>query len=338
MNGLPFPPGREEADGHGPVLLALRALGLGDFATAVPALRALERSAPSWRRVLAGPPWYRDLLALAGLSWEVLPTEPLAVPGWDSASPPDLAVNLHGRGPESTAALAALSPRVMWAFGHRTAVDREGPDWPPGVHDAEVWCRLLREHGTAADPTDLRWPRPVRTTRLPDTVIVHPGAAAPSRRWPVERFARVARHLAGSGLRVLVTGSRQELSRAEAVAAEAGLGPGSVLAGRTGLVELARLVAGAGLLVCGDTGVGHLATAYSTPSVRLFGPVSPELWGPLVDRDSHRCLWAGRRGDPHSEQLDPGLESIGVEEVLAACAAALDAPAPFPVHGEGSGR
>ncbi|WP_433697338.1 glycosyltransferase family 9 protein [Nocardiopsis sp. CA-288880] len=338
MNGLPFPPGREGADGHGPALLALRALGLGDFATAVPALRALERAAPAWRRVLAGPPWYRDLLALAGLSWEVLPTEPLAVPGWDSAPPPDLAVNLHGRGPESTAALAALSPRVMWAFGHRTAVDREGPDWPSGVHDAEVWCRLLREHGTAADPTDLRWPRPERTTCLPDTVIVHPGAAAPSRRWPVERFARVARHLAGSGLRVLVTGSRQELSRAEAVAAEAGLGPGSVLAGRTGLVELARLVAGAGLLVCGDTGVGHLATAYSTPSVRLFGPVSPQLWGPLVDRDSHRCLWAGRRGDPHSDYLDPGLGSIGAEEVLAACAAALDAPAPAPVYGEGPGR
>ncbi|WAE71424.1 hypothetical protein OUQ99_19545 [Streptomonospora nanhaiensis] len=64
-----------------------------------------------------------------------------------------------------------------------------------------------------------------------------------------------------------------------------------------------------------------------------------ELWGPLVDRDSHRCLWAGSRGDPRSERLAPDPESIGAEEVLAACAAAPGpSPAPSPARGEGPGR
>jgi hypothetical protein len=319
---LPFPSGAGGPDGSGrPSLLALRALGLGDFATAVPALRALERAMPSWRRTLAGPSWYRDLVALAGLDWEVLPTEPLCVPG---SGTPDLAVNLHGRGPQSTAALAALAPERLWAHGHPSAPRWPGPEWPEGVHDARIWCRLLRLHGVAADPEDLRWPAPPEregAVAAGDTAIVHPGAASGSRRWPVERFARVAEDLAASGLRVLVTGAQNETSLAERVAEAAGLGGRAVLAGRTSLDLLARLVSQARLVVCGDTGIGHLATAYGTPSVRLFGPVSPRLWGPLVDREIHVCLWAGRLGDPHSATLDPGLDAIGVEEVVAACRA-----------------
>src|SRR5207237_79615 len=40
-------------------------------------------------------------------------------------------------------------------------------------------------------------------------------------------------------------------------------------------------------LVCGDTGVAHLATALGTPSVLLFGPVPPSRWGPLADPELH---------------------------------------------------
>ncbi len=45
--------------------------------------------------------------------------------------------------------------------------------------------------------------------------------------------------------------------------------------GRLGLGGLAGRVASARLLVCGDTGVAHLATACGTPSVLLFGPTDP---------------------------------------------------------------
>ncbi|WP_236568135.1 MULTISPECIES: glycosyltransferase family 9 protein [unclassified Nocardiopsis] len=318
--------------------MASRALGLGDFATAVPALRALERALPAWHRILAGPPWYRHLVSLAGLDWEVLPTEPLCVP--DGAAAPDLAVNLHGRGPQSTAALAALAPGRLWTHRHPSAPQWSGPEWPGGVHDAEVWCRLLRLHGVAADPDDLRWPRPPldEDADARGTAVVHPGAASESRRWPAERFARVAAHLAACGLRVVVTGSQREACLAERVAEAAGLEPGAVLAGRTSLDLLARIVAGARLVVCGDTGVGHLATAYATPSVRLFGPVSPRLWGPRVDREIHACLWTGLPGDPHGSALDPGLAAIGTEEVLAACESVLAATASRAAAPEDTGR
>jgi ADP-heptose:LPS heptosyltransferase len=100
-----------------------------------------------------------------------------------------------------------------------------------------------------------------------------------------------------------------------------------VWAGRTDVVTLARLVAAAGRVVCGDTGVAHLATALRTPSVVLFGPTPPSLWGPPSDRPWHRALWAGGTGPAHGPHADPGLLRISVEDVLGALASLPSAPA-----------
>jgi ADP-heptose:LPS heptosyltransferase len=91
-----------------------------------------------------------------------------------------------------------------------------------------------------------------------------------------------------------------------------------VLAGRTGLAELAALVADAALVVCGDTGVGHLATAFGTPSVLLFGPTPPKLWGPPPSATRHLTLWVGDVGDPHGQEPHSGLLLLEKERVLAA--------------------
>ena len=87
---------------------------------------------------------------------------------------------------------------------------------------------------------------------------------------------------------------------------------------RLSLLELVALVGRARLVVCGDTGVAHVASNYRTPSVLLFGPVSPAAWGPPAD-GPHRVLWHGDgTGDPHGQQTDPALLAITVPEVLAA--------------------
>ncbi|MDQ3973416.1 MAG: glycosyltransferase family 9 protein, partial [Actinomycetota bacterium] len=93
-----------------------------------------------------------------------------------------------------------------------------------------------------------------------------------------------------------------------------------VLAGRTSVLELACVVAGAERVACADTGVAHLATAVGTPSVVLFGPTPPSRWGPPADRPWHRVLWAGSRGDPHDGRPDAGLLGITVADVVQALA------------------
>jgi ADP-heptose:LPS heptosyltransferase len=289
-------------------VLVLRALGLGALLTAVPALRALRRSRPGERIVLAAPAALTPLALLTGAVDAVLPQ-----PGLDRplrTEPPALAVNLHGRGPESVRLLAATRPRELWSYGM-------GPQWTPGRHEVDRWCELLRWYGGPADPADLGLDRPDVPSPAPGAVVVHPGAASGSRRWPVDRYAAVARALAADGHRVVVTAGPGEHELAAAVGAEP-VG--------TGLLELAALVAGAALVVCGDTGVAHLATAYGTPSVLLFGPTPPAEWGPRSG--PHTVLWTGGGpGDPHGTTPDPALLAIGAGEVTSAARRLVRAPA-----------
>ncbi|WP_084219455.1 glycosyltransferase family 9 protein [Spirillospora albida] len=302
-------------------VLVLRALGLGDLLTAVPALRGVRRGLPGARITLAAPAALAPLAQATGAVDDLLPLDGLDPPP-APIGPVDVAVNLHGRGPESHRLLAALGPGRLVAFAHPGVPHTEGPDWDPDEHEAGRWCRLVRAHGLDADPADLDLPVPAVPSPAPGAVVVHPGAACGARRWPAERFAAVAAALRDAGERVAVTGGAGEALLARRVVDLAGLGGGACLAGRTGPAELAALVAGARLVVCGDTGVAHLATAYRTPSVLLFGPTPPARWGP-PDRAQHLVLWAGRCGDPHGRDPHPGLLEITTADAVAAAGRAL---------------
>ena len=295
-------------------VLVLRALGLGDLLTAVPALRGLRSAYPEHRLVLAAPAPLRELALLTAAVDDLLPTGELGALTW-LESAPAVAVNLHGRGPQSTRILRAVQPAVL--FTHAGSGER-GPKWDDDLHEVHRWCRLLEYFGVPTDPTDLTLGRPAEPSPAPGAVIVHPGCAFGARRWSGERYAAVARRLASFGRLVVVTGSAAEGSLAAQVAAAAGLPGDAVLAGRTTLSQLAALIADASLVVCGDTGIAHLATAYGTPSVVLFGPVSPQHWGPPPDRPQHVALWAGSTGDTFADQPDPGLLRITTAEVIAA--------------------
>lgn len=297
-------------------VLVLRALGLGDLLAALPALRALRRAYPDHELVLAAPEWLAPLAGACGAVDTLLPagTPDRAVPDkldW-TGPPPDVAVDLHGNGTASRDLLAGLGPRRLLAFAAG-----DGPRWLPGEHERDRWCRLLTEYGVPADPRDLRLPPPPGPPPVPGAVVVHPGADAPARRWPAERFAAVAGALRDAGHPVVVTGGPTERCLASHVAARGGLPPRAVHCGRP-LDELSRLVAGAAAVVSGDTGVAHLAVAHGTPSVTLFGPVPPAEWGP-PDLPRHRALRPpGPRGDPHGSRPDPLLLRLTTDDVLTA--------------------
>lgn len=305
-----------------PAILSLRALGLGDLLTALPALRALGDAFPGYRRVLATTPGVAPLAVHAGVADEVLPTEPLARLAWPAPAPA-LAVNLHGRGPQSHRVLLATAPRRLVAF---RCGEVPGPEWRADEHEVQRWCRLLAESGIPTDATrlELAPPHVPVAPGVEGATLLHPGAASPARRWPADRWAAVARGETAAGRSVVVTGGPAEVGLAREVATRAALAPSAVLAGATGVLELAATVAAAGRVVCGDTGVAHLATALGRPSVVLFGPVPPSRWGPPPDRPWHVALWAGTTGDPHGLSTDRGLLEITVTDVVTA----LDRLAP----------
>ncbi len=311
-------------------VVVLRPLGLGDFLTGVPAYRAIARAFPNARRTLAAPAALAPLLPLVGDALtDLVDTEPLA-PLAPTLRHAAIAIDLHGRGPASHRVLLASEPHRLVAFANAAIPESaSGARWYAEEHEVLRWCRMLAHAGIPADPRDLalRPPPPPADPSLHDAVVVHPGAASESRRWPPERFVAVARAARARGAEVVVTGGASEIAIARRIAAEAGIGERRMLAGRTSLVDLASIVAAARLVVCGDTGVAHLATAFGTPSVVLFGPIAPAAWGPPADRRQHIALWAGTQGDPHGASLDAGLARITVADVVAAMDALMRAPA-----------
>nr|WP_297426359.1 glycosyltransferase family 9 protein [uncultured Actinotalea sp.] len=297
--------------------------------------------------------WLRDL----GVVDDVLPAE--GVRALEPLDPgllaevlggrPDVAVNLHGRGPQSHRVLAATHPHRLVAFA--CADFPEGPRWEEDEHEVARWCRLVRAAtGASCGPQDLRLDPglpggpggpggPGDLRDLADAVVLHPGAASGSRRWPADRWAHLADRLVRAGRRVVVTGGPDEVGLAESLVL--GLPPDCavVTGGRLTLPQLADVVARASLVVCGDTGVAHVATAAGTPSVLLFGPTPPHRWGPATDLDRHRVLYRGdpaRPGDPHGTAPDPALLALDLDEVHAAVEEMLTttkaptAPSPCP--------
>lgn len=297
-----------------PELLVLRALKLGDLLVAVPALKALRRAYPGHRLRYAAQGWLSEALGLVG-GYELLPThgldEPLAVePGVV-----DVAVNLHGSGPESQGRIEALQARRT--IGHRSR-HRDGPPWRDRLHERERWAALLKWHGIEADPLDIRLNAPRQPSPVPAATVLHVGAAYGSRLWPAERFAAVASALAVAGHNVVFTGGSGERERALEVCRLSGQSEHAVLAGRLGLGEFAATIAAARLVISADTGAAHLASAYGRPSVVLFGPAPPEIWGPPPGPHIVLTRAELRRGDTFAYRPDPALLAVTVQDVLAA--------------------
>ncbi len=305
-----------------PIVVMLRPLGLGDFLTGVPAYRAIARAFPGHRVILAAPRGLGLLAGLTGAIDDLRDTAPLAALAGELHRA-DVAIDLHGRGPASHRVLLASRPRRLVAFANAEIPESAGgAPWRADEHEVARWCRMLAHAGIPADPGDLDLAVPDITVppQVCGATIIHASAASAARRWPAERWSAVARAECRAGRSVILTGDARDVPLVAGIAEGAGIPADQIFAGRTNLRELAAFVAAAGRVVCGDTGMAHLATAYRTPSVVLFGPMPPAWWGPPPDRAYHRALWAGRSGDPHGTQVDPGLLAISVEAVLAALA------------------
>ncbi|WP_198392964.1 glycosyltransferase family 9 protein [Brevibacterium yomogidense] len=306
-----------------PIVLALRALKLGDLLVAVPALRGLRAGFPDHRLVLACAPWLRPVVDLVGGVDDLLPTSGLDAPLGVPPGVVDVAVNLHGNGAESRGRLEAL--RAPRQIGH-AAPDWEGPAWIDDIHERDRWVRVLHACELPGDAADLRLALPVgsRGAGEPDSAVVHVGAAHASRHWPVERFAEVTRALLGAGRRVMLTGSGAERERADQVAALVGPACGlHTVAGAQSLEGFLATIAAARIVVSADTGAAHLASAFGVPSVVLFGPAPPAQWGPPPG--PHRVLTdpTVRRGDVFARTPDPALLGVRADDVIRAVHALL---------------
>lgn len=103
-------------------------------------------------------------------------------------------------------------------------------------------------------------------------LLVHPGSGGRHKNWPLDEFVKVVRHLS----------TRERPVGWILGPAEEGITPpaGAHLIYRQSLVGLARQLAGARLYIGNDSGITHLAAVAGCPTVAVFGPTNPVVWGP----------------------------------------------------------
>jgi ADP-heptose:LPS heptosyltransferase len=343
-------------------IVALRGGGIGDLLSVLPALDALTGAYPSAQvTLLTTPllaalldgrtgPWHRvgvvptfpDAPDASGRTWRDDPSTTELVSELRSEGV-DLAAQMHGGGKNSNPFVLELGAAhtVGCSTPDAKPLERELPHL---YYQREVdrWLEVAALAGArargidptlAAVPADAEGARPWIQREARGLVVVHPGASDPRRRWPAERFTRVAAVLADEGWQVLVVGDPGERELAERIAHDAALAvPGAAhridsAAGRTDLHALVGLLDAARLVVANDSGPRHLAQALGTPTASVY-------WGPnLVNagprlRRHHRiqvswrqlCPVCGADGtDPFGRSCDhsePWVADVPTEAVL----------------------
>jgi len=150
--------------------------------------------------------------------------------------------------------------------------------------------------------------------------ILNPGAGWGAKRWPAERYGRVAQRLSKWGVRAILNYGPGE----EALAKEAEIASeGAAKAVESSISELIALTRRAKLFIGGDTGPLHLAAALQIPVVAIFGPTDPARNGPYGTRSIVLRNPASPTTHARNPHPDEGMLEIDVETVTNAARSLL---------------
>jgi lipopolysaccharide heptosyltransferase III len=148
------------------------------------------------------------------------------------------------------------------------------------AHRVEQILQLADAAGIARVP-QLVAPRPRVFDGMPagDYAVIHAAPMFRYKLWTAEGWRAVAAALASRGLEVIATGGPAEAERRYLDEVWAGAGV-TRIDGRLDWPQLAGLLSKARAYVGPDTSVTHLAAAAGCPTVAIYGPTDPRLWGP----------------------------------------------------------
>jgi heptosyltransferase-2/heptosyltransferase-3 len=301
-------------------ILVVKRRGLGALVCATPALRALRDCYPEAERILLTSPALQPLYEDSELGFrpralaETAPArirrsvaELLQAPSGFTA-PLQLAIDLDGSDP--------LSRSAVWASGAAFTAGlalsgRGGLDAPvrpePSRHAADLYCEVAAAAGAVCpealvlEAPYIREAEKARVTewldewRVPEGtrlvgINMNAGPFAPRRAWPGEKFILLAQALEETaGCRTVFLGAPEDETYVARHLKHMD-SPCVNLTGQTSVRQLAALLARIELLVTNDTGPLHLAAALGTPTVSVFGPGSPQRFGP-PDTEQHAVIY-----------------------------------------------
>lgn len=330
-------------------VLVVRLSAMGDILHALPAVASLRDAHPEWHIGWAIEPQWKALLAAEGAT-EPGPAMPLVdhthtIPArqWArSAVLPktlrdirytrrelraekyDVCVDLQGSVRSAIIAKWARARRLIGEDAPRERAARHffNERIPTcGVHVIEQATEVINAIAGEALPIKLP-PLPIdreaerKAAALPTPfVLLNPGAGWGAKRWPAERYAAIATQLRDRGYSILLNAGPGEESLASEIA-ERSEGVATVLPST--ISELISVTRRAALVIGGDTGPLHLASALGRPVVGVFGPTDPARNGPFGGRFRVLRHPESKRDHTRHDAPEAGLLTITPDAVMCA--------------------
>ena len=274
-----------------PRILVVTLRRLGDVLLATPLIRSLRRAWPQARidalvfadtaGILAGNP---DLDGVITIAPRPTAAQTLAL-GARLFRRYDLAISTQSGDRPTGFAIAAGRARVAPVAANfngrvKQALLTQSVALAPGLHRVEEMLRLADALGIARVP-ELVCPRAAEASERPagPYAVIHAAPMFRYKQWTVSGWRALAAALAARGLTVIATGGPAEAERRYLDE----VWDGANVTRRDGQLawpQLAGLMAQARIYVGPDTSVTHLAAAAGCPTVALYGPTDPRLWGP----------------------------------------------------------
>ncbi len=291
-----------------PRLLVLRGGAIGDFVLTLPVLQALRAQWPEAHIEVVGYPHIAELARVGGWADRIESLDRAHFARFYSLRPElgeelvryvrsfDLAVSfLHD--PDGTVCRNLKSTGIRQVL----YVSPVGP----AIHATDHLLRALEALAIYAAGTAprLNWPAAAVAegrARLAAAGVtgaplaLHAGSGSPSKNWPAGRFAELARAARDSGWAPFFLWGEADAVPAEAL--HAALPDVPQVTGLE-LVDAASVLAASAAYVGNDSGITHLAAALGCPTVAIFGPSDPAIWGPRGDNVTVLRAPGGRLAD-----------------------------------------
>ena len=166
-------------------------------------------------------------------------------------------------------------------------------------------------------------------------ILLNPNASdmLPLRKWETERFVQLGKQMLDQydDLLIVITGAPSEAEVAAEIARSFQSDRVVSMAGKTNLRELFLLYQLSDLLVTNDSGPAHFASMTDTTIVVLFGPETPQLFGPLGE--NIRVIWKGLSCSPCVNAVNHRfsacndnlcMQQISVQQVFDICQKEID--------------
>jgi ADP-heptose:LPS heptosyltransferase len=315
-------------------ILIIHQGAIGDFVLSLPALEAIHRfhslarfiflGHPATLEIIHSRPYFDAVLNCSDKRWAPFYNSKAETPTIESLPPVD---SVFAFCRSSSQRLVDNLARVYEKPIYR--ID-PFPQSAPGIHVSDYQCRQLEEIGVPALPGPpaviapsqerfLEANRFVRKNLIPgrQLVLIHPGSGGRKKLWSVAGwFGVISKISSRNDSEIALIEGPADSYLIQQLCSKVGALP-LLFVNNWPLGKLAALIKQSSLFLGNDSGITHLAAACNTPTIALFGPTDPSIWGPkgatvkVVTWQTEGSNLGSRRDSESIKTPPPEAELVG---------------------------